>query len=379
MSELERYDPADPATTPPAAGMPAADFREWLPALEAAASIAREIASTEFVPSSLRDNPAAVSAAILAGRELRIGPMAALQHVHVVEGRPALSAEMARALILAHGHQLRWREITAQRCVLSGRRRGEHEWTTVTWSMEDARRARINGRQNWQKHPRRMLQARCSGELARLQFADCLAGMSAQLVEEASDDADDTGPAEAAPSRKVRRTTPVRAQAERASGEANASEDASESEQPAGPPLPGEQGEASASEGASADPEDAKPPDMPPMDEWHEPASDAQLRYIHALFSSADLDDREKRLRVARSIGRRPELTSSRELTKREAGVLIDTVATVVRNASTSADAGESLITLAYEAEQEEAEDHEEDSNEASASAGATADDDESG
>ena len=96
MSDLERYDPDERRENIPAeipAGMPAADFREWLPALEAASSIAREVAGTEFVPAPLRDNPPAVAAAILAGRELRIGPMAALQHVHVVEGRPALSAE----------------------------------------------------------------------------------------------------------------------------------------------------------------------------------------------------------------------------------------------------------------------------------------------
>src|SRR5258708_33915681 len=65
--------------------------------------LAYVIAPTEFVPAEYRDNPPAVAAAILAGRELGIGPMTALRHVQMVKGTPTLSAEYKRARVLAAG------------------------------------------------------------------------------------------------------------------------------------------------------------------------------------------------------------------------------------------------------------------------------------
>ena len=41
--------------------------------------VAERVASTEFVPSSLRGKPDKVFAAVLAGREIGLGPMAALK------------------------------------------------------------------------------------------------------------------------------------------------------------------------------------------------------------------------------------------------------------------------------------------------------------
>lgn len=151
----------------------------WAAMLGMSRELATFIAGTEFVPGALRGKPAAVAACILAGRELGIGPMASLQHLHVIDGRPGMSAQLMRALVLAHGHHLRVVESSSVRCVLEGRRAGETEPAArVPWTMDDARLARLDQKPVWKAYPRAMLLARATGELCRAVFADVIGGMA---------------------------------------------------------------------------------------------------------------------------------------------------------------------------------------------------------
>src|SRR3954464_14925258 len=86
--------------------------------------LAQRIANPEFVPASLRRRPEAVLAALMSGAERGLGPMESLRSIHVIEGRPTLSAEIQRALVLAAGHEIVIVEQNAQRATLQGRRRG---------------------------------------------------------------------------------------------------------------------------------------------------------------------------------------------------------------------------------------------------------------
>lgn len=215
MTELAVYQPQGELVLTSSSAMErAADFATWAPKLTAAAAIAAEIANTDFVPGALRRNTAAVTAAILAGSEMNLGPMASLMHVHIIDGRPSLSSEMQRALVLGLGHHIRYVEMTTARCVVEGQRRGESDWTAVTWTMDDAKRAGLASRQQWQKYPRRMLAARATSELCRMLFADALAGMPFS-AEELEDEADDVATiagsaATSAPAqRTARRRQPV--------------------------------------------------------------------------------------------------------------------------------------------------------------------------
>ena len=140
--------------------------------------LAEKIAGTEFVPGPLRGKPEAVLACILAGHEAGVGPMQALAKIHVIDGRPAMAAELMRALVLQHGHELAYEETTTTRVTAAGRRRGSEKWTRVTWTEDDAKRGGLTGKPNWQKWPRAMLIARATAELCRMLFADVLAGIS---------------------------------------------------------------------------------------------------------------------------------------------------------------------------------------------------------
>ena len=141
--------------------------------------LADVICDTELVPKTLKGRPDAVVAVVLAGHELGLGPMQSLQTIDLIQGRPSLSPEGMRALVLAHGHgfKVTGDDVTATATV---RRKewAEGEWESYTFTMDDAVRAELLGNPSWKKYPRAMLYARATSEAARATFADVIAGLS---------------------------------------------------------------------------------------------------------------------------------------------------------------------------------------------------------
>ncbi len=148
--------------------------------------IASKVAHTDFVPKAMRGSPESVLACILTGHEVGISPMAALSKIHVVDGRPAMAAELMRALVLERGHEIWIEEASTTRVIVKGQRRGSERISTVTWTKDDAERAKLWGKHNWRAYPRAMLLARATTELCRMLFPDVLAGIS-HTVEELAD------------------------------------------------------------------------------------------------------------------------------------------------------------------------------------------------
>lgn len=157
--------------------------------------LASRVADTDFVPKALRGKPEAVLACILAGHEAGISPMQSLSKIHVVEGRPAMAAELMRALVLRAGHEIWIEESTSTRVIVAGQRAGSERVSRVAWTIDDARRANLAGKNNWKSYPRAMLLARATAELCRALFPDVLAGIS-HTIEELADGDDVDRPAE---------------------------------------------------------------------------------------------------------------------------------------------------------------------------------------
>lgn len=265
----------------------------WVPMLPAVGDLAAKIANTSFVPKGLRGKPAEIAACILTGRELGIGPMESLAKIDIIEGTPAINAELMRSLVLKAGHEMRFTALTDQKVTVEGRRAGSDDWTAVTWSMADAQRAGLSGKSNWTKHPRQMLSARATAELCRLLFADALGGIS-HLPDEIE-------PVE---------STPVRRATQRVSRKAPELVE---------PPL---------EDAVAPEPEivDAEVVEETPADE-PEPtvpaATQAQVQKLAILLGERGVDDRDARLAfISDRVGR--PIASSKDLDRAEASALIN-------------------------------------------------------
>lgn len=298
MTAIERYEP--PTAT-------VAHYDSWVPVLAPVIELAQAICNTDFVPESFRGNATATAAAILTGRELGIGPMASLRHIHVVKGKPGQSAELMRSFVFAAGHQIRYPEMTDSRCVVEGRRKNEQEWTRVAFTADQARRAKID----LSSYPEDKLVARATSRLCRRLFADCIGGLpTVDELEDFEDGVIDQPAGDAEPQQPARRTARRRSAVATPAPAAAPNGQVAASTEPAGPPLPGEAGY------------DATEPDK---------ASPEQLAMLHAKFTELEVEDRDRRLAVVRKILNR-QVESSADLTVAEAGQVIDTLSHLAAN-----------------------------------------------
>ena len=270
----------------------------WVEMLTPVADLARQIAGTDFVPESMRGKPAAVAAAILFGAELGLPPMQSLAKIDIVKGRPAPRAELARALALAAGHEVWVDESTNTRVKVSGRRRGTDVVQSVTWTLDDAKRAGIASAM-YSRYPRQMLLARASAELIRQMAPDVLGGIA--VFAEEADDAPAAAPAASHPATAA--GAPATTRRRRAST----------------PPAEPEQ---SPPEPPATEPE---PDPTAPAD----PASDAQIKRMMVGFNAIGIKAREDRLAFIAAAA--TAVDSSRDLTKAEAARVIDALDAVAQ------------------------------------------------
>jgi hypothetical protein len=165
----------------------ASPLRQELALWKDCLDLAKSISATPFVPDVIRNNPAAVMATILRGAELGVSAMHSLAQIDFIQGRPALRAELARALVLSKGHRL-WVDgdnYTETAVTVFGQRAGDENVVKVTWTRDMAQRAGLLNKPPWKAYPRAMLLARATAELCRLLFADVLAGIA--FTEEVED------------------------------------------------------------------------------------------------------------------------------------------------------------------------------------------------
>lgn len=137
---------------------------------------AKAIVTSGFLPKAINTPEKAITI-MLAGRELGIGPMQAIRSIHVIDGKPVLSADLMAGLVhqRVRGALLRVVESTNEICTIDAARPGQ-EPTRFEFSIEDAKAAGLTGKDNWKKYPRAMLRARCIAEAARAVFPDAVAG-----------------------------------------------------------------------------------------------------------------------------------------------------------------------------------------------------------
>lgn len=129
---------------------------------------------------------AQVATKIMAGREMGLGPFAAVQGIHVIQGRPALSANLIAAAIKSSPkYDYRVLELTAEACEIEI---FEHvvggKLESLGKSKFTAADARAAGTQNMQKFARNMLFARAISNAARWYCPDLFSGNAVYVPEE---------------------------------------------------------------------------------------------------------------------------------------------------------------------------------------------------
>lgn len=182
---------------------------------------AEVLARTELVPKALQGKPEAIVLVGAKGAELGVPFIASLTDIHVIEGSASPSAQLRLALLRRAGHEARFVESDEEKAVIRGRRREYRDdpnaWVTVTWTIEQARKAglldvtyerwvptesgkrrpmrwvegstpeppewitkpdvEVKRRENWWRYPAEMLRARAASALCRMEFSDVLSGL----------------------------------------------------------------------------------------------------------------------------------------------------------------------------------------------------------
>ncbi len=173
---------------------------DWGEMLRAAEFLSR----ANVVPNALRGKPADVAMVLLTGAERGMPVATALGMIHVVEGKITLAAEGLRALVLRSGcaEYLEMAEQSAEKVTWVTKRKGGRREQSVTWTMDDARRAGLANKSNWKSYPSAMLSARASAELCRAVYPDVCGGMYTP-DEARSFSADDDAEQNTAPRRAI--------------------------------------------------------------------------------------------------------------------------------------------------------------------------------
>lgn len=168
-----------------------ASLVEWAEAARAAHQIAVSLVKTSFVPVQFREKAEEATAAILAGGEVGLSPMASLRSFDIINGTAAPRALTLRAVVQAHGHEMWVEKESATEAKVCGRRHGSDQIQSSTWTLERASALGLTSRDQWKKQPQAMLVARATAECCRRVAADAILGIpySSEELQDAEADA----------------------------------------------------------------------------------------------------------------------------------------------------------------------------------------------
>ncbi len=159
-----------------------------LDTMEQAFIFARAVVESGLAPKDFK-TPQAVLIAVQMGAEIGLAPMAALQSIAVINGKPGVYGDAGKALLRANGFEIEELDIQEiqkggfARCTVSHPRQKP---VTRTFSVEDAKRAGLWSKAGpWTQYPYRQMAWRSFWFAARDAAPDVLRGMAG--VEEARD------------------------------------------------------------------------------------------------------------------------------------------------------------------------------------------------
>lgn len=208
---IQQWEDRAPATLATTQDVAVRRLGEWAQSADAAYQIAERLSESAFVPAQFKNKPVELTAAILAGLEVGLSPMAAMRSFDIIQGQAAPRAITLRAIVQSAGHEMVLIESNSQRCKMKGRRKGSSDWQPVTWDMGRAADLGLTSKDGWKKQPTAMLLARATSELARLIASDAILGIGYSAEELGDGGAVEAGesPAPSTTTRKMSRRKPA--------------------------------------------------------------------------------------------------------------------------------------------------------------------------
>ena len=136
-----------------------------------AMEFSKMVASSGMVPNNYKGKPQDVLVAVQWGYELGLQPLQALQNIAVINGKPSVYGDAALALVKNDPRCAgvsEWVEGEGDNkiayCKVKRRYHDQIEETVKTFSVADAKRARLWGKVGpWTQYPDRMLTMRARG------------------------------------------------------------------------------------------------------------------------------------------------------------------------------------------------------------------------
>lgn len=176
--------------------------------------IASAVTKAGMAPKGL-DTPEKAMVAIMHGMEVGLTPMAALQSIAVVNGRPTIWGDGAIGIVRGSG-KCEWIREKIEGdgnnmvAICQVKRKGEPEPIAATFSVADAIKASLWGKAGpWVQYPKRMLAMRARAFALRDGFADVLRGLGiAEEVQDITPMKDVTPPRQPAPPAETAKAPP---------------------------------------------------------------------------------------------------------------------------------------------------------------------------
>lgn len=148
--------------------------------LEAMAQLANTFAHARLVPKALQGQPADCLLVLMTARDLGLSMTVAFRELHPIDGRVTASPKLKLAIVRQRGLGRVWPD--PANGALSATwyaTRADDPGTTYasTFTIEDARAARLLGKDNWKMYPARMLSWRALGYLLDDAFSEVGTGL----------------------------------------------------------------------------------------------------------------------------------------------------------------------------------------------------------
>ena len=150
--------------------------------LTEAMQLAKLIADSELAPKDYRGKPGNVLISVQLGQEIGLSPMAAIQSIAVINGKPSLYGDVGKALLLSNGFTIQEsdiktiKEVGFATCKIT---RPGHPVCTRTFGIDNAKTAKLWGKEGpWTTNPERQMAWRAFWFAARDIGSDVLKGLA---------------------------------------------------------------------------------------------------------------------------------------------------------------------------------------------------------